>query len=311
MRKTAAFLLCTALLWGCSDSKTNAPIETAPAEAPTESPTFPKARNIHGMDMIVSGDQIDFVKYGRTVQTIKLDYPVKDEDIIFRDFNADGSEDIFIPRDSGSGEYRMWDWSEKKLVEAPEMGSRLLDITTDVPEWFPVTDGWYVRPMSGGNVYYYCSGFSMVMFSMEFDRIDSDGTEYRDYYSCKDGVKTALRYREKMTGQDIWQEEFVNPEQVYIEKTDSAIFVKLRSDDRVVQTIEGDFSGYTYQRPDDWIAAEGHPPDEITLVNSDMDWYTDFFVRTDPDDPKAGIYYRFDPDKLLFVESDLTPMWKQ
>ena len=43
MRKTAAFLLCTALLWGCSDIKTDAPIEKAPAEAPTESPTFPEA----------------------------------------------------------------------------------------------------------------------------------------------------------------------------------------------------------------------------------------------------------------------------
>ncbi|MBP3249090.1 MAG: hypothetical protein J6M48_01890 [Ruminococcus sp.] len=311
MKKLAAVLLCASLLWGCSDSKTESPVGSAPKETPTESPTAPKARDLHGRDMIVSGDQIDFIKNGRTVQTIKLDFSVKDEDIIFRDFNGDGGDDLFIPRNSQYGRYYIWDWNEMELVEAPEMGSKLLDPISEVPEWFPVTDGWYVQPMNGGNVYYYSSDMRMVMFSMEFYRIDSDGTEYRDYYSCKDGVKTALRYREKWIGEDQWQEEFVNPEQVYLEKTDTAIFVKLRSDDRVVQTIEGDFSGYTYQRPDNWIAAEGHPPDEMTLVNADMDWYTDFFVRTDPSDPNAGIYYRFDPDKLLFVESDLTPLWKQ
>ena len=30
-----------------------------------------------------------------------------------------------------------------------------------------------------------------------------------------------------------------------------------------------------------------------------------------PTVPKAGICCRFDPDKLLFVESDLSPLWKQ
>ncbi|MBQ8960719.1 MAG: hypothetical protein IJ071_05825 [Ruminococcus sp.] len=311
MRKAVIMLMCSALLWGCSDSKTQEPIEEQPPTlAPTEAPTVPKARNIHGLDMIVTGDQIDFVKYGYTKQTIKLDFTVKDEDIIFRDFNADGANDLFIPRNQNDGVYWMWDQYENKFADAPDMGTKLLDRTSDYPEIFPELDPVYVRAMNGGNVYYYCSGFSMIMYCMEFYRTDDDGTEYKDYYLCYDGEKGPLRWREKWTA-DGWQEQFVHPHQVYFEKTDTAIYVHLSSDDRVVQTIEGDFSGYTYPKPDNWIAAEASPNDEIIPVNSDMDQYMDIFVRTDPEDKTVGIYYRFDPDKLLFVESDLEPMWKQ
>ena len=100
---------------------------------------------------------------------------------------------------------------------------------------------------------------------------------------------------------------FVNPVQIYINRQDDALYIKLKETGELVQTIEGDFCS----EADKYEGAGGFEEyyyqgvDGLEFADYDFDGYDDLFFQTSIHTAnEPGVYFHFNPETCLFEKWD-------
>lgn len=224
----------------------------------------------------------------------------------YEDFDFDGYSDLFVPEvfgtanaygkyfrfDTAKGVFEIWytmNDSFKNGLVTVDKEKQTLNLHTK--------DG----AVNSDNKTYKWNANQLPQLIKRMERYMNGPELVVDTFNVKNEQEILIRREVLNEETQEYEERFVHPSQIYCEKTDTAINIRLSSSDEIVQVIEGDFSGYHYIPPDDWLAREQSPPDEITAEDIDGDGYPDLRVKTGADEKKI---FRFDPDSFRFEETD-------
>jgi len=158
----------------------------------------------------------------------------------------------------------------------------------------------------GNSVYYYIITSDKSQLSYKGRQIsytDSLGDDCTDTYFYNSVKETETMINRHINGKAV----FVNPVQIYINRQNDALYIKLRETGELVQTIKGDFSSDV----DKYEGAGGleeyyyQGVDVIEFADYDFDGYDDLFFQTTIHTAnEPGVYYRFNPETCLFEDWD-------
>lgn len=162
----------------------------------------------------------------------------------------------------------------------------IFDTLSEPPYYFyTYEDSTYYYRMSGENN-------SMWYKGRQTNYINSSGEECTDTYFYNSVKETETLINRHINGKTV----FVNPCQIYINRQNNALYIRLKETDEIVQKIEGDFSAAA----DKYSGKENF---SLKFEDYDFDDYDDMFLQTTTlTANEPGVYYHFNPETCLFEE---------
>ncbi len=329
MKKYVMLLLCTGLLWSCSDVKespssvdeltTEIPV-TEKAESTAQPQTEPSTKEEHGKL---------FCLYSKTGLTLKMDGVEKNfvelqqipnaQQTVIADFNFDGYEDIFIPRlEAGLsgyyGDYWLFSPEEDSFVISDELA--IADGMGYIMEIYQGSQLEMIEYNSYGSTHTYYKWIDDKLTPVSF-------TDH--YYFNSDKVIDNYEFNEE-GGKTLVSRTFVNPSNgakyktvenpSYFRVTDTTVdYMKGRN---IIQQIDNHNLSQLYNElanyVENYTVPNNAPPagpvellsieKYLIIEDFDFDGYNDLAIPTDfsyINGKNTSVYYRYDSQTDRFI----------
>lgn len=221
--------------------------------------------------------------------------------LIKKDFNGDGTVDLFVPylslsddekkgvyyqRNPETAEFEKWDVFN-------EIGAYLEISHTDMNFHGLCEPPYFIRHLENEDIYYTMNDDNLYYMGKIIKYTGDDGLDYTDTYFQSKYKEEQLICR-KQIADNTEKEIFVHPFQCSFIVKNNNIEIYFKENNELIQTIETD---YQLQKE-----TSGHctpPKYYVRFKDVDNDGYSDFYID---EGENAGKYFRFNPKTFRFDE---------